>query len=400
MRFEQNTIGKCLDNRCLPNKPGVLTKILLVCLILSGWLGSAFAQGYSLGPPPTFPESKTGLQVPNEERTFETFRFFVLGPLAVNPQSRAASQTFFNTSYLAANQPINWTGDNSSCSEGTTSLTFRDAVLLRLNYFRAMAGVPAQVTFFDTYSAKSQKAALMMSVNGDLQHYPPSTWHCYTAEGAEAAGHSNLALGVNGRDAIDLYIHDPGNDNGFAGHRRWIFYPQTQNMGTGDVPVNTGNAPANSLWVIDANFGGPRPSTREEFVAWPPPGYVPYQVVYPRWSFSYPGADFSSATVIMMQRGLNVPVTLGPVSDGYGDNTLVWAPQGINFANKIIDSGSWPVLVEAWPVPVRDTKYQVTINNVMIAGTSRSFTYSVTIFDPATPAPKNFMSPILKLLLN
>lgn len=28
-------------------------------------------------------------------------------------------------------------------------------------------------------------------------------------------------------------------------------------------------------------------------------GYVPYTVVYPRWSFSYAGADFSAATVTM-----------------------------------------------------------------------------------------------------
>ena len=98
----------------------------------------------------------------------ELARLSALGPLTVNPQNRASSRAFYNTYYLAQAQAINWTGNRSTCSAGSTDLTFRDAVLLRLNYFRAMAGVPAQVTFDDTNSAKNQQAALMMSVNGQL----------------------------------------------------------------------------------------------------------------------------------------------------------------------------------------------------------------------------------------
>ena len=68
-------------------------------------------------------------------------------------------------------------------------------------------------------------------------------------------------------------------------------------MGTGDVP--SANNLWNDLWVFDTNYSAPRPGTRDGFVAWPPKGYVPYQAVYPRWSFSYPGADFSGASVTM-----------------------------------------------------------------------------------------------------
>jgi hypothetical protein len=370
----------------------MLAQLLLICLSLLISLSSALGQGYELGPPPTFPESKTGFQVPAVEKAFESLRLFEFGPLSVHPQSREASRTFFSTNYQAANQPIGWTGNSAICNEGTTLLTFQDAVLLRLNYFRAMAGVPASVTFSDVYSAKNQKAALMMSVNKQLNHHPPDSWTCYSAAGAEGAGNSNLGLGVNGRDVIDLYIQDPGTGNGFVGHRRWIFYPQTQTMGTGDIPANNGFAPANSLWVFDGNYGGPRPSTREEFVAWPPPGYVPYQVTYPRWSFSYPGADFTSATVTMTQDGVSLTVTLGPLATGYGENTLVWSPEGINFDETIINS-------QTWPVPAKDTAYRVTINNVIISGVSRNFAYSVIVFDPATPGPQNApVGPMMLLL--
>ena len=288
--------------------------------------------------------------------------------LTVNPQDRQASARFFTQVYLASeNVPINWTGNHSTCNAGTTSQAFRDAVLLRINYFRAMAGLPAQVTFSGEYSRKAQQAALMMSRNGQLSHSPPSSWICYTAEGAEAAGKSNLYLGTYSWGAIDGYIEDPGSGNTAVGHRRWILYPQTQVMGTGDIPSTGGYWAANALWVFDANMWGPRPSTREEFVAWPPPGYVPYQVVFPRWSFAYDEANFSSAMVSMTRNGSGISVSVKPVATGYGENTLVWEPNA-------------PFGV----APTSDITYTVSVQNVLIGGVGRSFAYNVIVFDPGS----------------
>jgi hypothetical protein len=179
-------------------------------------------------------------------------------------------------------------------------------VALRVNYFRAMAGVPAQIALSDAYNAKAQQAALMMSVNNQLSHDPPATWQCYTADGDQAAGSSNLALGIYGWNAITGYIQDPGSSNGAVGDRRWILYPQAQTMGTGDVPSDSGGPASNELWVFDGRYGTSRPPVRDTFVARPPPGFVPYQVVFPRWSFSYPAANFSSAAVTMTLDGQNV----------------------------------------------------------------------------------------------
>ena len=326
-----------------------------------------------LGPPPVWPESWAGPEGQAREGARTPLQPLESGLAPVNPSNREASRLFYATNYLAPDSPIAWTGNRATCDAGTTASGFQDAVLLRLNYFRAMAGVPATVTFGGTYNGKDQKAALMMSANGQLSHNPPTTWTCYTADGAEAAGNSNLALGASGRAAIDLYMKDPGTGNGAAGHRRWIVFPATQVMGTGDIPA-TGGSAAQALWVFDSTTWGPRPPTREEFVAWPPPGFVPYQVVYPRWSFSYPQANFASATVTMTQDGAGVPVTLETIANGYGDNTLVWFPTGMTSS-------------QAWPQPTADTVYTVTINNVLVSGSPRSFTYEVTVFDPATILP-------------
>lgn len=288
--------------------------------------------------------------------------------LAVSPQDRRASERFYQQVYLASeNVPVDWTGNHSTCTAGSTSQAFRDAVLLRINYFRAMAGVPAWVTFSPEYTRKAQQAALMMSRNGQLSHSPPATWACYTAEGAEAAGKSNLCLGAYSWRAIDGYMEDPGSGNSAVGHRRWILYPQTQMMGTGDVPATGGYWAANALWVFDTNMWGPRPPTREEFVAWPPPGYVPYQVVFPRWSLSYDEAGFSSATVSMARNGSSISVSVKPVVNGYGENTLVWEP-----------NASFGV------APTSDITYTVSVRNVLVGSVYQDFAYSVIVFNPGS----------------
>ena len=303
-----------------------------------------------------------------------SFPLSTTGGFTINPQNREESRAFFNAVFNASEgTEINWTGDVAFCQAGTTSSKFKDAVLIRLNYFRAMAGVPANVTFSNDFNTMAQEAALIMSANDELSHFPPDSWDCFSFDGSEAAASSNLSLGRNGWDAVFGQMQDNGESNQSVGHRRWILYPQTQVMGTGDIPYTTQSDAANALWVFDSNYVEPRPSTREEFVAWPPSGNVPYQVVFPRWSFSYPDADFSSATVTMLQGRNSIPVKIESFEDGAGENTIVWVPYNLN-PNSVFES---------FPQPSSDTTYTVAVNNVMIRGSPRNFTYNVNVIDPS-----------------
>ncbi|MBW6467052.1 MAG: CAP domain-containing protein [Brevefilum sp.] len=287
-----------------------------------------------------------------------------------NPQNRSDSLNWYQTDYLIQNPPlINWSGSHTRCDPGTTSQAFQDAVLTRINYFRAMAGVPADVTFSEESNRKAQAAAFLMSVNGALSHNPPTTWTCYSTLAHEGASSSNLFLGVYGWDAITGYMKDPGAGNDAVGHRRWILYPQTQTMGSGDIPPVSGYNASNALLVFDEHLWEPRPETRDGFVAWPPPGYVPYPVVFTRWSFSYPDADFSRSTVSMREEGKLLTISVAPVVVGFGENTLVWQIKGM-------DSG------QNWPRPNQDTRYSISINNVIVNGQTLDFSYEVIIFDP------------------
>jgi hypothetical protein len=305
------------------------------------------------------------------------------GGFTVDAASREDVRNFYNAVYRASeNVPAAWSGDLASCAPGGTDFLFRTAVLRRINFFRALAGVPADVALDESLNFKVQQAALMMAANGQINHSPPASWVCYGGGGAEAAGNANLSLGHYGPGAVDGQMRDDdGSDgrltNAAVGHRRWLLYPYTRFMATGDV-VNPkdSNQDANAIWVRDsANFKGARPATRTEFVAWPPvgaggQGFVPRPLVFGRWSFSYPGADFSKAKVTMTKDGKAQGLTQEtPVGD-IADNTLAWVPKQAAATATAL---------------AKDAVYKVTIKGVFVGGKSRDFSYQITEFDPALP---------------
>lgn len=234
--------------------------------------------------------------------------------ISVDPTARESSRTFFRALYQASEGSVsNWNGNVPAGVAGTTQQSFREAIALRVNWFRAMAGVPSDVSFKPEYDQKAQKAALIMAANGTLSHYPEKSWKHYSDEGAEGAKSSNLGLSDRGPDAINSYILDPGGGNAAVGHRRWILYPHTRFMGTGDIDKRPDHTAANALWVVDGISSG----------------YVPYHVVFARWSFSHPEGDFTRASVLMTRDGTPLPTKIDfNANSGAGERTLVWVPNG------------------------------------------------------------------------
>lgn len=286
---------------------------------------------------------------------------------AIDTTNRQAVIDAYRNLFLPALAvPNDWNGNVASCTAGSTSAAYASATFQMVDYFRGMAGLGTPMGRNATKDAKDQRAALMMHANGQLSHTPPTSFLCYTADGAEAAGSSNLAGGgptAAGASAITLYVQDYGSSNTALGHRRWILYPRQTEMGTGSTSAY------NALWVIGA-FGA-RPAS-PGFVAWPPAGFVPYPTTYPRWSFSLnsnSSVDFSAATVAMTRSGSPVGLTVLPVEVGYGDPTIGWEPSGI-----VTGPG------------MADQTYVVTVSNVKVNGTPTQFTYTVTIIDPNPPS--------------
>lgn len=299
----------------------------------------------------------------------------------VDIASREETRRLHRTVY-ASTEGIdhNWTGNYATGNAGTVDAAFLDAVLRRVNYVRALAGVPSDITFAADRSAKAQQSALMMSRNNALSHNPPASWTFYTADGALAAQKGNLAIGTFGPPVVDAYLEDFGTSNRAVGHRIWVLYPHTREMGSGDVPGDGTYSAANTLWVIeDATVFGPRPTTRDPFVAWPPAGHVPYNLVTPRWSLTIAGADFTNASVAMTRNGVAIPASIltrnAPTAT---ETTLVWEYNGLNGDT---------LSPQPHPRPSGDVTYSVSVTNVLVGGSPTNYAYAVIVFDPGVAGP-------------
>lgn len=264
----------------------------------------------------------------------------------------------YNTYYNIAMPAVGFTGSAASCNPGAISLAFQEWTISRINYLRAMAGVPGNTALNSALDGQQQAAALIMAANNTLTHSPPSNLLCWTQAGYNGASSSNLARG-GFTDSIPLYMSDFGSGNESAGHRRWILHSRKGNFGLGQA---SGGTNANALHVFDSSGA----ASGSAGIPWPPRGYVPL-ALFPsslRWSFGLPGANFAAANVTMTVNGS--PLTAAVISrtdNGYGDNTLVWSlPTG-----HVVTKGSI---------------YDVSITGVT-GGASSTYNYSVRPIDPA-----------------
>lgn len=300
----------------------------------------------------------------------------VTGGFTVNTDSREEVRGFYNGIFPASdNVAQDSTADASSCTPGHNSNAFQQAELRRLNWYRALAGLPAAIILNPIDNWGSQQMAIIQSENNVLDHDPTNTYVCYNTVAASYAG-GDQSLGADGAQATTDFIWDFGAKNNEVGHRRWILYPPETVMGFGDVPGTPGHAAANLTYVFDPASFGARPATRQPYVAWPPEGFVPYPVAFPYWSFGLSNADLSAATVTMTSNGVPVTTAIQPYQTGFGENTLVWVPMGL-------DATTGGTL---FPFSGTDTVYNVTIGNINYNGaTNLSYAYHVTLFDPAVP---------------
>jgi hypothetical protein len=334
-----------------------------------------FGQSVWLGDPPaapTLPQSAKSSAVSATIAPSATGAWY-------DTAVRETVRTAYNSVFVPTNGvSLGYTGNPANGIAGDTSAAYKAAVLARINFFRAMSGVPPVLTLDPILNQKDQQGALMLYANQQLSHTPPESWLRYTAEGAEALGYSNICAGLQSdAGCINTFMDDHGAGNSFVGHRRWFLFPNTQVMGTGDIPEGSFRL-WNAVWIIEiAAFGRARPATRDPFVAWPPQGYVPYQTLYNRWSFSYPNASFTGASVSMRRNGVSIPSRIDSAADNnYGDRTIVWIPDNLSATSP-----------SAPAKPSSDTTYSITITNVLVNGILRTFTYDVIVFDPAVAGP-------------
>ena len=302
--------------------------------------------------------------------------------LGLDTWDRSAVLSHYRQEFEREEPDWGYTGDVDQCVAGTTSQDFRDSVLRRVNWYRRMAGL-ATVAEDPALTATAQRKALIMLAQRALSHTPSPDWACYTD--IDYPG-ENLGLGEAGVGGVDGYMQDSGHNNRAVGHRLQILSPLVVGIGTGNVRDGDRRYGVANAMHLDYDFNLV-PAAREVrgFVAWPPPGYVPAEAVWGRWSFSrqrietevtrvgnttytrwfLSGPDFSSASVAVSDDSGPVPTEII-----HRDGALVWAMDG--------DTGSAPS-----PEPAHDHCYTVTISGVRVGGAVQApYEYAVCVLGP------------------
>ncbi len=225
-----------------------------------------------------------------------------------------------------------WTGNVNGCLAGTISQDAKKKVLQRLNYFRRLVGLSDNVTENTTQHQGCMEASLIFKAQNNLSQYPPQHWSCWTQAGYNAAGTSNIAWGVASSGdycvhtsyGVTGFMEDPGSYNKPVVHRAWLLMPGLQQIGIGST-----NSTACLQWQGNYTSAAAAPG----FIAYPPPGYIPNQITFPRWSFTIPaGGSFTNAQVTMEDENgatiplnvINKPVDIAMVAPL---KYLVWEPQ-------------------------------------------------------------------------
>ena len=313
----------------------------------------------------------------------------------IDTTSKQAVVDAYRSYYMtSATAPLVWSGGSwDPARPGTINEDFRTDNLRRLNWFRAMAGLPGNVVFDAAFNAKCQAGALMISAANNFPGYGdiPSNWPAYSTDGADGCRNSNLSSGGtpgNGVSTIDGYFTESLDT---AGHRWWLLRPGLVRSGLGVVPASNSLTPGDyrynegdTIWVASA---GPTASPAP-VVAWPPAGYFPlgvafesgsnaqgastgyvYQMAPRRWSVFLDAADFSNAVVTMKKNGAAIETAVTTRLPSGADSGIVWKlPAEL-------------VATEPSPLAKHGDVYDVTVAGVQAGGQSRTITYTVRMID-------------------
>jgi hypothetical protein len=250
--------------------------------------------------------------------------------------------------------------------------------LNELNLIRTLHEIPT-VPYDSSADVATQKSALLMSANSDIEHEPPGWWHCWTQAGFDAASSSNLSIlwSTSGGDLVTPEEEIIGwlidNNVPSLGHRRWLLDPFLYGISFGSVAgialVNTDYPWSHAsvlqvIWEENANIAQ---VVTPKVVAYPFGDY-PTEYVNKDWYLS------ASILIDAESRWANEEI--------YFDNTQisVTGPSGPMTVYDVDFNNSWYGLPNniQWKVQgLQDgVQYNVTFQPVNVQGNNQTFNYS------------------------
>ncbi|MGC6427676.1 MAG: hypothetical protein ACON5H_11875 [Akkermansiaceae bacterium] len=351
--------------------------------------------------------------------------------LVVNRHSRNDVVAFWHRYYMASEgYEDRWDGeiDFANCILTPPPEEFTKDVQRRVNFYRAMTGLPGNALFGEVevrrtsedlfsppagttkFQAAAAAALAFAAQDYDpnnieafrLQHDLDDSFDCFNAAAWNGAKNSNLAANLWGPGAIDGYLYEFGTPqdplfNREVGHRRWILFSAVAGMASADIPPVISNQkivrPAINVHYVLGDFQ----QRQLQYVAWPNDGFIPSKILPELWSLSYPGADFSEALVSMigpdgkavnlevLTRSFGIPradqpplaVKDLPEDEGALPGEAAIGPGEGNFADSTV---VW--YPEGLTINFdQDVTYQVTVSGIKETPHS-TYSYPVTVINP------------------
>jgi|GEM_PF-851233 Cobalamin biosynthesis protein CobT (nicotinate-mononucleotide:5, 6-dimethylbenzimidazole phosphoribosyltransferase) len=273
--------------------------------------------------------------------------------------------------------------DVESCTSGIPSDNEKQKVLNRINYLRAIHNLKP-VQYNDAYDEIAGECALVIAANNNLSHTPDSSWKCWSQFAYDGCYSSNINIAMTTN--IDTYTIDSSTIvDGFMteenevppvtlGHRRWFIDPWLKTIAFGRADYSDGAGHfvlGSAVRVINRDDPDDQQDISDtdiKFVAYPFENYpaelyndnvmMSFTVIKDKFSkySNGTGITFSTATIAIIDPD-NKTMKVKNIefdTEGYGvPNNLRWYVEGIQ----------------------PNTKYNVTISNVMINNNSEFYQY-------------------------
>jgi hypothetical protein len=288
------------------------------------------------------------------------------------PLSKERTIKLYDSLYQTSEiDTIVWNGNLKNCNPGNLSNSILIKAQNRINFFRKVNGL-SEVKNNPNLNKDAQSAALLVKANNQLTHNAKSTMKCYSKSASNGCLKSCIGFSdwvfFPKTSFVSGFICDFGDANYFVGHRRWLLYSKLSEFGYG--------ATNNSEAILTADGVNYDSLNSPNFVAYPWNGYVPVDLIFPKWSFSIPDnkeVDFSKTTITMTDHnGKSLKLNRLKIYPNYLDHTIVWtatdlfSPYDISYGINNLEKNGF-----------LNKKITVRIKNVKVDGETKNYEYFV-----------------------
>ncbi|NOZ12911.1 MAG: CAP domain-containing protein [Acidobacteria bacterium] len=287
--------------------------------------------------------------------------------------------------------------DVSRCFSGKLKKTEIQAAFREINRIRAMHRLPP-VRYRSDLDRISANAALIITANRNMTHYPAPASKCYSEKAAKISSHSNLLFHIyhlwspsskkkripdilarlkdniiSTRQIVADWIIDK---NVFPlGHRRWLLNPFLTSISFGRVDSISNKGKRWELITGAAlayNSGRSVKELPRNFFVACPYGNYPASLFDPNEVFSFSAVPISAN--VFGNRFVNFEKAVITIKDEHGNILKVHDIKWDNVAYGVPD-----VLMWRTPGVKPGILYNVTISNVFFGNSPRNYHYSFRI---------------------